>query len=263
MGARRWRWAAASPLIQGRSRASGPDNALWFGEYDSSFGSALGSIGTDGASRGPVTVPAVGKIASGPDGGVWFTMGGKANAIGEITKCHQPLSLACSGAIPIPTPDSQPYDVTAGPNGENAVYFTEYAGNRIGRVTTGVQSTVRLEAESFTGGGHVVRDLNAAVTSGGSILRFDAKGETATQSFDGTASKLRIVARGGKECTADPPHLVVQLDGSTVLDIADATGYWRHFNLPVSAVAGSHTITLVGPAAGCGTPRFDYIEVVP
>jgi subtilase family serine protease len=122
--------------------------------------------------------------------------------------------------------------------------------------------TIRLEAESFTGGGTVVSGLNSAVTSGGSILRFESPGE-ATQTFSGTASQLKVVARGGRDCQVGP-RLVVKLDGATVLDLGDATSHWRVFRLPISpaAGAGTHTITLGGPNAGCGRPRFDYVTVV-
>lgn len=47
------------------------------------------------------------------------------------------LSLALSGNItefPLPSGGSEPFGITAGP--DNALWFTEYGGNKIGRITT-------------------------------------------------------------------------------------------------------------------------------
>ena len=65
-------------------------------------------------------------IAAGPDGSMWFTEPG-ANQIGRITP---------TGAIteyPLPTAYSYISGITAGPDGN--MWFTELAGNRIGRIT--------------------------------------------------------------------------------------------------------------------------------
>ena len=39
----------------------------------------------------------------------------------------------------VPTPGGRPWGITAGPDG--ALWFTEFQGNQIGRITTGVVQT--------------------------------------------------------------------------------------------------------------------------
>ena len=47
--------------------------------------------------------------------------------------------------FPVPTATSQPYDITAGPDGN--LWFTEYAGNKIGRITpAGVITEINVPA---------------------------------------------------------------------------------------------------------------------
>src|SRR6266851_3559054 len=55
--------------------------------------------------------------------------------ISEVTLA--PTALAISGKIqefPIPTTDSESFDITAGPDGN--LWFTEFNGNKIGRINT-------------------------------------------------------------------------------------------------------------------------------
>ncbi len=61
----------------------------------------------------------------GPDGNAWITM--KSNAIGKVT------AAGVVTKYPVPTPNSSPFDITAGPDGN--LWFTEYDGNKIGRIT--------------------------------------------------------------------------------------------------------------------------------
>jgi virginiamycin B lyase len=118
---------------------SGPDGALWFTE--SLVGRQIGRITTAGViSEYPLPdqetdVP--GSIVSGPDGALWFTLGvdpynpaiSTVNKIGRLTPDGQ------FSVYPIPTLDSDPSagDIALGPDG--ALWFTEYRGNKIGRIT--------------------------------------------------------------------------------------------------------------------------------
>jgi streptogramin lyase len=132
---------------------TGPDRSLWFAlSEQTTFTSTLtgarftGSIArmtTSGVFR-KYTIPTANirttGITNGPDGAIWFTesdqgdddtrrgvrrMGGK---VGRMTTSGTFTEFA------IPTADSAPGSITAGPDG--ALWFTEGKGNKIGRVST-------------------------------------------------------------------------------------------------------------------------------
>lgn len=138
----------AVPTALGRPLfiTAGPDGNLWFTEED---GNQIGRITPGGVvTEFPIATfdshPAA--ITAGPDGNLWFTevcspslsvnqqcatVGG--NQIGRITP---------NGAIiefPVPTANSLPAFITAGPDGN--LWFTENAGNKIGRITLGNAAT--------------------------------------------------------------------------------------------------------------------------
>ncbi len=115
--------------------AAGPDNALWFTEASAN---KIGRITTNGAiTEFPIPTPRGNPIGitKCPDGALWFTESGTftgnelsgGNKIGRITP---------QGTItefPIPTSQSGPIAITAGPDGN--LWFTEEVGNKIGRIT--------------------------------------------------------------------------------------------------------------------------------
>ena len=75
-------------------------------------------------------------VAGGPDGNMWFTKG-SANQIGRITvpRAHGRFRGQGGGAIheiTVPTPNSEPSDIVAGPDG--AIWFTEFRASQIGRL---------------------------------------------------------------------------------------------------------------------------------
>jgi virginiamycin B lyase len=136
---------------------AGPDGALWFTEYTQvpNSTSKIGRITTAGviteyalpnnahASCGFCTPnAALGDITTGPDGALWFTevgtltQGGGTNTsggkIGRITTAGVVTEYA------LPTPNTGPLHITAGPDGE--LWFTEYRfggdDQKIGRITT-------------------------------------------------------------------------------------------------------------------------------
>jgi streptogramin lyase len=71
------------------------------------------------------------KLAAGPVAALRFLCGVVAGAA-----LAWPMSAAAQTytEFPIPTASSQPYGITAGPDG--ALWFTEALGNKIGRITT-------------------------------------------------------------------------------------------------------------------------------
>ena len=109
------------------------------------------------------------EITAGPDGNMWFTEAG-GNIVAKITPdgvvteypipppptafrwgsppgltaiCGSPRSGGirwarsrggCVHRVPGPTPDSQPEQITVGPDGN--LWFTEHIGNKVGQVTT-------------------------------------------------------------------------------------------------------------------------------
>ena len=105
--------------------AAGPDGSLWFTKI-----SQIGRITTAGViseSSNPPEGARPQGIGAGPDGNVWFT---EFSRIGRIT----PAGVITHFAIPSSPGDAQ--GITAGP--DDAVWFAETAGNRIGRITTGI-----------------------------------------------------------------------------------------------------------------------------
>jgi FG-GAP-like repeat len=95
---------------------------------------------TDGA--GPPRNSQPHGITAGPDGALWFTEG-NGDKIGRFFCVVQVDSGECApprefpGLLfeyPIPTSGAVPNFITTGP--DNALWFTEGAGNNIGRITT-------------------------------------------------------------------------------------------------------------------------------
>jgi len=107
---------------------SGPDRSLWFG--DGAEPLRLGRI----TPTGQITWFTFHSLLTGhpfdsvtsPDGALWFTFP-EFNAIGRIT-----LGGAIS-VFAVPTPDSGPSFLTAGPGG--TIWFTEQLGNKIARLS--------------------------------------------------------------------------------------------------------------------------------
>jgi virginiamycin B lyase len=66
-------------------------------------------------------------LTFGPDGGLWFC----DNGAGQI--CRMDVSTGMFGAFPLPRRDCQPVGIITGHNGH--LWFTEYAGHTVGRIT--------------------------------------------------------------------------------------------------------------------------------
>jgi virginiamycin B lyase len=118
---------------------SGPDGALWFAEYNRS---SIGRIPTSATTANPsiteYSIPRSGvqEIVAGSDGALWFAEL-NAGKIGRIPVSATPANpnikeyaLPNAGSNPGP----QPWDITTGPDG--ALWFTELAAGKVGRITT-------------------------------------------------------------------------------------------------------------------------------
>jgi virginiamycin B lyase len=119
---------------------AGPDGAMWFAEGD---GNKIGRIGMDGKITEfaiPTAESNPGLLTSGSDGAIWFVER-DGNKIGRLTMEGQFSEFAIpSGGEQVQTASgktittSTPQGIVRGP--DNALWFTEQAGNKIGRITT-------------------------------------------------------------------------------------------------------------------------------
>jgi len=139
---------------------SGPEGDIWFTEYKAN---KIGRISQAGAiSEFPVPLPVAKQpeertiglpslpppanaskmvgpsgIAAGPDGNLWFTEGGSSSGVssiygGEVGRITPAGTIS---EFPIPSPNSEPGQITPGPDGN--LWFTENTlnGGVIGRIT--------------------------------------------------------------------------------------------------------------------------------
>ena len=120
--------------------ASGPDGNLWItGPGNGTIGkmTTAGVLTVFHLPQGVTSSPAF--ITVGTDGALWFTEQGLgANGAAPLAFGNKIGRITTSGTIreiPIPTQDSAPLGITVGP--DRRIWFTESAGDKIGRVVTG------------------------------------------------------------------------------------------------------------------------------
>jgi virginiamycin B lyase len=118
---------------------AGPDGALWF---TTGGDNTIGRITTNGAvTEFPTPANSVPTgIAAGPDGAIWFTEIGVTQEIGPRLGGNKIGRMTTAGMITneytVPTASSEPTRIVTGPDG--AIWFTEYDGNKIGRLVRDV-----------------------------------------------------------------------------------------------------------------------------
>lgn len=170
----------------------------------------------------PSELPGPGAITTGPDGDLWFTDGGGDSSItsfygGQIDRATPNGSIT---EFAIPSTDSQPNQIVAGPDGN--LWFTEDAGNggMIGRITPSGAVTMFPLPEShepgaiasgpggavwFTdvvfGSKHITGRIGR-ITPAGSIRYF------ALSTPEAQPAGLALGADGDLWFTAGTPHLV-------------------------------------------------------
>jgi virginiamycin B lyase len=155
--------------------SAGPTGAIWFTEPKAG---KIGRISAGGAiSEFPVPLPPAkpppseplgigplprspelpepGVIAAGPDQNLWFTEGGGSSGVSSIYG-GQIDRIAPDGTISayqIPSPNSEPYRLVSGPDGN--LWFTESTlyGGVIGRITPAGAITTFPLSESHEPGG--------------------------------------------------------------------------------------------------------------
>ena len=106
---------------------TGPDGNLWFTEQAANHIGRITPTGTLTEFPVPTTNGQPVGITMGPDSDLWFTEFG--DRIGRIT----PTGTLTE--FPIPAAGSYPVGIAVGP--DRNLWFTEYAGNQIGRITSG------------------------------------------------------------------------------------------------------------------------------
>ena len=111
----------------------GPNGNLWFSESLNGLSGKLGRIGEITTAGDITEFPGqVGQtssagIAPGNDGNLWVT-DGAGNLIDRVNPATG--AIISGNQFPPPTPSSNPYDMTVGPN--QVLYFTERNANKIG-----------------------------------------------------------------------------------------------------------------------------------
>ncbi len=114
---------------EGGGIAAGPDGNVWYTER---AGRAIGRITPGGISTefplrlGEFGRP--GRLTSGPDGNLWVVTGDSAGAFARVSPAGEQTGLFG------PAPDGGDIDIVAG--ADRNLWFTELAGNRIGRLGT-------------------------------------------------------------------------------------------------------------------------------
>jgi len=128
---------ALTPGADPAGITTGPDGALWFGEFQSN---KIGRIDVSGnISEYSPTTSGASKITTGPDGNLWFTEP-FANKIGRIT----PAGVITE--FPLTSP-SNPRDIVSGPDGN--LWFTKYLAGMLARIRTDGAVT---DVQSVNGG---------------------------------------------------------------------------------------------------------------
>ena len=139
--------SGSRPRTRRRARVhAGPDGALWFTEPNSGV-NKIGRVTTGGSFTDfaiPTSQSYPEAITAGPDGALWFGEAGLQHRSVQHCPRHDDGVLHHVRRSHVDGRAAGDHDL--GPDGN--VWFTDYNGNRIGRVTTGGSFT-----EFFVGGG--------------------------------------------------------------------------------------------------------------
>ncbi|MBV8928583.1 MAG: hypothetical protein JO152_05615, partial [Mycobacteriaceae bacterium] len=176
---------------------TGPDNAIWFvvQPIPPSVTSYVGRISTTSTHTITVyplstTSSLLQKIATGPDGALWFTDSG-TNSIGKITT---------AGAITeytVPTASAAPWGIA--PGGDGNLWFTEYNTGNVGSITTSGTAT------EYTGTASANAPVEMAQAAAGTVWFAEQNGSNANighVSFSVTSGRYLIVTQNTPTLTA-------------------------------------------------------------
>lgn len=170
----------------------GPDDALWFTDSSDLSDTRVGRVTTAGGLTA-LDVPDEGtqsSIATGGDGNLWIAEAGpgqlgRLTPAGDLRRFTVPTAGAQGG-------NAQPWSITSGP--DDALWFTDIAGNRIGRITHEPQPTVSGIAPTSGEPGTEVT-ITGADMADATAVRF---GDVSAGSFVvDSATKVRAIAPSG------------------------------------------------------------------
>ena len=196
--------------------ASGWDGRVWVGAYDGQHGYLQAFVPSHCPGAGcqisvyPVSGPPpsagreIHRIAAGPDGRIWFVFDKDGEGVGSLKTDGTDVQTFL---LPTRSPNgNRPHRITAGPAGDNSVWFTEPASGRIGRVTGLAAPTAMLLQ-----GGRFKVEVNWAVPP---------------QGTSGVGTAVPIASNTGAFWFFSPTNLelvVKVLDGRTI------NGHWWVF----------------------------------
>lgn len=217
--------------------ALGPDGAMWFTENS---GNKIGRITTSGTITEWPTTPTLSNplgIAVGPDGALWFAETGRDQKIGRIIATGESDPEYMITEYAIPTPDGGPWGITAGPNNDSALWFTEDNAGKIGRITTGGSFTEYALSRNSTPEGIVAGPDGAVwfVENGipGKIGRITNGGEITEYEIPTT--------------TGEPVNITVGQDGALWFTEQDGSKIGR---ITPSGIISEYPVEFSPPAEG-------------
>ncbi|HKI33564.1 MAG TPA: Ig-like domain-containing protein [Gemmataceae bacterium] len=223
----------------------GPDGNLWFTELD---GNKIGEFNpATPQTINEFTIPSANTepagITAGPDGNVWFVESAiesppqqDGNRIGEVN-----LATGAISEFPIPTSNSEPGQIVAGPDGN--LWFSESQGHKIGEINPVTDAINEFPVPSAKG------NLSGALTIGpDNNLWFSEAGKIGKFNVATHAVKEFAVPTAG----GDPSILTAGPDGNLWYTKADPGNTIGEVALvpAISALTGNNQSTTVGTAFG-------------
>jgi hypothetical protein len=218
--------------------ASGPDGRIWVGAYDGQHGyleafppaACPGPSCSSQISVYPISgpPPSAGRevhgIAAGPDGRMWFVYDKDGEGVGSVKTDGTDVQT-------IPLPDrppngNRPHRITAGPAGDNSVWFTEPSSARIGRIT-GLASPTELLLQ-------------------GGRFKLDVTWQVPPQGTSGVGTAVPIAPDTGAFWFFSPSNFEMMVK---VLDGRAINGHWWVFLGALTNVQFDLTVTDLGTGA--------------
>lgn len=182
---------------------AGPDGNLWFAGVQYLPGSNFADVVGKVTPAGKVTEfqldmhsanLGLSDIAVGPDGNLWFTVGGRPK-VGRITTAGEVKEFE------LPAADAKPGSIVAGPDGD--LWFTEWQNGKVGRITPSGEVTEFAMLDGRNPG-------DIAVGADGALWVTESlAGRVARIGTDGSQTDFPLPDPGGY-----PGHIVAGSDGA-------------------------------------------------
>lgn len=248
---------------------AGPDGNVWIaGRGAKAIYRVDANLGVTTFTSGLPANPDVFDITSGPDGALWFTLLG-TKAIGRIST-DGAISTFSAGNL-------NPRQITAGPDGSNALYFG-VNDNVLGRISTAGQvSTISAQNGTFTtddpvvagtalwfienGGANGVDNLARAVNDRSSVAivtrnisKFDGTTQGLGDSFWVASTSGQLIAQFSKEGAQLQQFPVIQGPTSIHQSLEDGSMWMtagaQALKINVGVVPVTSKAPVITPATG-------------